>query len=60
MAPEILAKKEYDEKVDVWALGVMIHLMLTSETPWTGSSPEELRMNIVRLDLNLAPFSVFH
>lgn len=36
MAPEIFEKKTYDLKVDVWALGVLLFLMLFGEFPFRG------------------------
>jgi serine/threonine protein kinase len=34
MAPEMLAGKGYNKAVDVWALGILMHEMLTGETPF--------------------------
>ena len=34
MAPEIYAKKKYDNKVDVWALGVLLFNMLFGGHPF--------------------------
>ena len=31
MAPEINLKKGYDEKVDIWAVGVITYFMLSSD-----------------------------
>ena len=29
MAPEMLAGKKYNEKVDIWGIGLLLYLMLT-------------------------------
>ena len=38
MAPEIYAKKKYDNKVDVWALGVLLFYMLFGANPFKSSN----------------------
>ena len=35
MAPEMVEGRGYDKAVDVWALGILMHEMLTGETPFT-------------------------
>ena len=29
MAPELIRKEEYDEKVDIWAIGILLYELLT-------------------------------
>jgi serine/threonine protein kinase len=36
MAPELLLKKEYDHRVDIWALGVILHEMAHGKLPFEG------------------------
>lgn len=43
MAPEIGAGR-YDRSVDIYALGVLLHEMLTGQVPFLGSSPAEILM----------------
>jgi len=38
MAPEIVKKEIYSEKVDVWALGIITYMLLTGKNPITGDS----------------------
>lgn len=40
MAPEILLRKPYNSKVDIWALGVILYEMVFSEVPFEGTSAE--------------------
>ena len=34
MAPELIRKKPYDQRVDTWAVGVMTYIMLTGTPPF--------------------------
>jgi len=54
MAPEIVLKQTYDQKVDVWSAGVVIYSLLCGRMPFFGSQREEVYQSIckdkVRLD----------
>ena len=43
MAPEIIRKSEYNGfKADIWALGVVLHVMMTGRFPFVGKTEKDL------------------
>jgi serine/threonine protein kinase len=42
IAPEIISRKKYGSKVDIWSLGVITYLLLSGSLPFVGSSKDEL------------------
>jgi serine/threonine protein kinase len=42
MAPEILLGKPYDNKIDVWALGIIFYEMFEKHSLFQGSTPIEV------------------
>ena len=51
MAPEIMNKKKYNSKVDLWSLGIIIYEMLYGYVPFTGSNVIDLMKNIEKNNL---------
>ena len=43
IAPEIWANKPYDDKCDIWSLGVLLYEMMTFNFPFTGSDNKEIK-----------------
>lgn len=43
MAPEILEKRSYNYKADIWSLGVIIFELLTGHTPFMAKDKNELK-----------------
>lgn len=47
MAPELVQQKEYDGyKVDVWAVGIILFVMLCGFFPFRGKTSKELHKKI--------------
>jgi serine/threonine protein kinase len=42
MAPEILLKKSYGTSVDIWASGVLLHILMVGEPPYIAESKKEI------------------
>lgn len=53
MAPQVLNRKQYTTKCDIWSLGVILYEVLFGETPWKGRDERDLLNNIHSLPLNL-------
>ena len=49
MAPEILSLQKYDNKCDLWSLGVIIYQLYTKKPPYIGKSENEILQNIDKL-----------
>lgn len=45
MAPEVIQGR-YDEKCDIWSLGVLLFTLLSGHRPFHGETKEELYDNI--------------
>lgn len=58
VAPEVLAGREYCEKVDVWSAGVVLYIMLAGFPPFYGESVVEIFEAVLRANLRF-PSRVF-
>ena len=52
MAPEIFTTK-YDERCDIWSLGIILFMLVTGEPPVSGTTSQEILANIKSGQLNL-------
>ena len=48
MAPEILRSQPYDEKVDIWSLGVLLYEIFQNKSPYKGKNQEEIYKKILK------------
>jgi serine/threonine protein kinase len=42
MAPEMVDKKEYDSKIDVWSLGILTYVLASGNMPFVGDTDEDI------------------
>ena len=54
MAPEIYDKRPYDEKVDIWALGILLYELLHGKSPFRGNSVIDIYKNIQREEVKFS------
>ena len=60
MAPELAQRHPYDSKVDIWALGVLIHIILAGVAPFPGKDSKRIFRGILNDVPSLAEFSKYH
>jgi serine/threonine protein kinase len=58
MAPEVLGGKPADLRSDIWALGVVLHVMVSGALPFAGETPFELAASILREPAPPLPITV--
>jgi len=47
MAPEVLNGQMYSEKIDVWSVGIITHVLLTGEKPFGGDTISQITQSVI-------------
>ena len=60
-APEIILNKEYDTRVDIWSIGILMFELLSGYTPFAAKTNLEIYKNIIKLNIqwpkNMTPLA---
>lgn len=59
MAPEIILEKKYDQRVDIWSLGVIAYILLSGRPPFKGRSKQDIFKSILDDPLDFKNSSVW-
>ena len=46
MAPEMLLRRKYDAKVDIWSVGIILYEALFGKAPYKSETIEEVRSRV--------------
>ena len=52
MAPELVCHQKYNEKVDIWSLGIITYQLLSGLTPFDANRMEDINNNIVNKEVS--------
>jgi NIMA (never in mitosis gene a)-related kinase len=58
MAPEVFKLKEYNDKVDIWAAGIVIYEMIMKEKPFDGQTNDEIKKKVLANSYKKIPETV--
>ncbi|MBZ3880359.1 Aurora kinase C [Sciurus carolinensis] len=55
LSPEIVEGRMYDEKVDLWCVGVLCYELLVGKPPFESASQSETQRRILKVDVTFPP-----
>ena len=53
MAPELIKRDKYNEKVDTWSIGIITYMLLSGRAPFSGSTKEKMQHSILNKEIDL-------
>lgn len=54
VAPEILLQRSYDKSVDLWSLGIIVHLMLSGTLPFDDKDDREIAKKTIYQEVTMS------
>lgn len=60
MAPEIIKGDIYNEKVDIWSIGVITYMLLCGRIPFPGKTKDDVKNMIVNKEVDLNKATLNH
>ena len=57
-SPEVLKKIGYDERVDVWGIGIVMFILLTGKYPFDGSERKSIFRRIINKEIDYSKYNL--
>ena len=58
MSQELFQRRQYDEKVDIFAFGTLLWELITREVPYDGLDPQDIRQRVEANEPLKVPYNV--
>lgn len=59
MAPEIIREEKYNEKVDIWSVGIVTYILLSGRPPFNGKVKQDIFNSILQNEVNFDTCPIF-
>ena len=46
IAPEVISNKQYDERCDIWSIGVILYILISGRPPFDGNNDDEIAVKV--------------